>query len=35
MINKRQLDEKHFIKDIGFSHLTEKGLEIVKYHNKV
>jgi len=28
LINKRQLDEKHFIKDIGFSHLTEKGMEI-------
>ena len=32
MINKRQLDEKHFIKNIGFSHLTEINTTI-KYRN--
>jgi CRISPR-associated protein Cas1 len=32
LINKRQLDEKHFIKDIGFSHLTEINTTI-KYRN--
>jgi CRISPR-associated protein, Cas1 family len=28
LVNKKQIDEKHFVKEIGFSHLTEKGMEI-------